>query len=449
MKSFKTVLLLLIVVVFFPAYQASAGAPIVDPYQVYSYEQMLKDIERIQQTYPDIVETDLLGRTEFGRVIWAVKLGSGEPSVFINGSHHAREWITTNITMKMLDRYARAYTKNENYGGYNVRELLDNISIWFVPMVSPDGVVLQQEGLSAFPAEVHDVLVAMNNGSTDFRRWKANALGVDNNRQYPKNWDLIKYVPGQTVYNVWYRSPSKPSYAYYKGEKPFTELENIALRDFTYEIDPEIALSYHSSGRVIYFPSDSPHQQIARGLADLTGYRLVPLNQPAAGYTDWFVDEFNRPAYTPELSYHVGPTNPPLSVIPEEWQRNKYVGLYAAQKGLELSKGRDPGSTGENVYQSGLISLQKAGVAHQNYISHMYFNGSELMIPVRAAEEIGFDVSYSEAERMVALFNGMFRYRICLYDRKLKVRDDYYLAEIRPPGTMYVPAGSLKKLDIR
>ncbi len=413
-----------------------APPPIVNPYQVYTYETMLADLERLQKAYPGIIETDLIGKTEFGRAIWAVRLGTSDVTVFLNGSHHAREWISTCITMKMLDRYARAYYLNERMGEYDVRGVLDQVSIWFVPMVSPDGVALQQEGLRRFPVEVHPRLISINDGSTDFNRWKANARGVDNNRQYPARWEHTVDCPG------------RPSYANFRGESPLSELENKALRDFTYAIKPEIVLSYHSSGRVIYFPGDSPEQQIAEGIADLTGYRLVPLQDPAAGYTDWFVDTFNRPAYTPELSYSVGPTNPPLSVIPEEWQRNKYLGLYVAKEGLRLWEQRRQTGEIDEAFQDYPVEMQdisyltffrEAGLPHDDYISSLFFSEENLMVPLRPlTEKFGFHVNYLAGEHAIEIQNEAQRYRACLQSELIKTGSAAYPVGIRIPDTASV-----------
>ncbi|WP_051541417.1 M14 family zinc carboxypeptidase [Caldalkalibacillus mannanilyticus] len=178
---------------------------IVNPKQVYTYEMMTKDIERLAQQYPDLIEVKSIGQTPYGREIWAVKLGNGTPNVFFNGSHHAREWLTTNLLMDMLDQYAQAYKNKQEISGYNVQSILDHGSIWFVPMVNPDGVTLQQSGLKAFPKEDHKKLIAMNNGGSNFARWKANAQGVDLNRQYPAGWDTIR------------NNVDKPHYMNHKG----------------------------------------------------------------------------------------------------------------------------------------------------------------------------------------------------------------------------------------
>ena len=55
-----------------------------------------------------------------------------------------------------------------------------------------------------------------------------------------------------------------------------------------------------------------------------------------SGFTDWFITEFERPAMTIELSYLVDETEPPLSVFPEEWQRNQFVGIMLVNEAIKI-----------------------------------------------------------------------------------------------------------------
>ncbi|MEJ9159391.1 M14 family zinc carboxypeptidase [Paenibacillus graminis] len=61
---------------------------------------MQRDIERLVKEYPDLVSSESLGQTAYGRQLWAVKLGRGESVLFLNGSHHAREWMTSALLIK-------------------------------------------------------------------------------------------------------------------------------------------------------------------------------------------------------------------------------------------------------------------------------------------------------------------------------------------------------------
>lgn len=103
--------------------------PVVNPEKKYTYQQMVKDIDLLEMMYPDIIEKKIIGKSVEGRHMYAIKLGTGKKEVLINASHHAREHITTNLVMKMLDEYAYAYHKNRTIDGYNNRTKYPLINI--------------------------------------------------------------------------------------------------------------------------------------------------------------------------------------------------------------------------------------------------------------------------------------------------------------------------------
>lgn len=304
---------------------------IVNTKTTYTYEEMVKDIKALKESYPDLVTYKRIGKSHFGRDLWAVKIGKGDSVVFINGSHHAREWMTTTLVMKMMEYYLDGYQTESTIDGYHVKDMLEELSIWFVPMVNPDGVTLQQFGLSKFPEKHHKQLIKMNDNSRDFTRWKANAQGIDLNRQYPAGWNTTSGFKNPYWWN-------------HNGSFPFQTNENKAIRNFTYEINPEMAISYHSSGRVLYWHYHNKKEnynrdyQLATTLGKKTGYALVAPNKNPGGkgYSDWFIKEFAKPAFTPEISYYVGNRHVPLSVFPEVWERNHSIGLWSAAEAYNL-----------------------------------------------------------------------------------------------------------------
>lgn len=313
-KLFLSLLLFLI----FDTNQAHATT------EKYTYERMKQDMIDLANTYQ--LELKKIGQSELGREILAVKVGEGSHSIFITGSHHGREWLTTHVIMNMIEKYAEGYEKNQTLYGHSLR-VFDDISVWFIPMVNPDGVVIQQEGISNLPFLLQEVYLDMNNGENDFSRWKANGLGVDLNRQWPAGWAQIE---GNQRY---------ASYSHYKGEKPVEALETKALLGFTNEIQPLTSASYHTSGRMIYWYYFNGLEHLQRDVelvekvADKTGYQISypPTNAIGGGYTDWFIQTYKKPALTIELSYSVNETSPPLSVLEEEWQRNKEIGIILAE----------------------------------------------------------------------------------------------------------------------
>ncbi|MBY0098505.1 M14 family metallopeptidase [Mesobacillus maritimus] len=312
-------------------YPLLTEAQIVETDKIYTYEMLTENLIDFSQAYPNLITYKSLTTTPKGRDLWAVKMGEGNTSILIHGAHHAREWMTSTLIMKMIETYADAYKKNLSVEGFSP-SILNEVSIWFVPMVNPDGVTLQQYGLDAFPSDLHPKLIKMNKGSLNFKRWKANLNGIDLNRQYPANWENLKGVQ------------KKPSYQFYKGREPIEAEEVNALVDFTREIKPEIAVSYHSTGNVLFwgyhqwglthtteFTKD--YYTIAEKVSELTGYKLEePASyQQGGGYTDWFIQEFEKPALTIEIGSLIKENSLPLDAFPDIWKRNKMIGLFLAE----------------------------------------------------------------------------------------------------------------------
>ncbi|MFJ7745069.1 M14 family zinc carboxypeptidase [Peribacillus sp. NPDC097295] len=348
-----------------------AQSSIVNPNQTYSYANMQKDINKIEKAYPGLVKKEVIGKSEYGRNIYALSLGKGESTVFINGSHHAREWITTNLTMNMIDQYAAAYKSSTNINGYNVKKLLNNTTIWFVPMVNPDGVTLQQSGLKNFPAMDHAKIIKMNGGSKNFKRWKANAKGVDLNRQYSPNWNSLG-------------GPKSPYYKNYNGPKVASSSETKTVLSFVDKIDPEMAISYHSSGQIIFWKyqqTGSRYTQDAKyagKLSTITGYSLVKSKSFGGGFSDWFSNVEKKPAFTIEVSPAVGETHVPLRNYAKIWSQNASIGLYTAQEGYKLFDTRNS-AAGDKVTKQ-IKTYNKTAAKLKNYYSTDIKNESKLKV---------------------------------------------------------------------
>lgn len=299
---------------------------IVNPKVEYTYDQMLFDINLLKTTYPDFITTEVIGKSVDGRDIVAVKVGKGTSEIMFNGSHHAREHITTNLLMEMIDQYAQSYSMGTSFFGYDTRSILNSTSIWFVPMVNPDGVTLVQKGYLS--AKNPNYVLQLNNYSYDFSSWKANVRGVDLNRQYPADWENISGNTG------------KPSSQNFKGYAPLTEPEALALYNFTKNHQFKTATAYHSSGEILYWYFNQSGNDYYRDLSlansykNLTGYSLVqPKPNPSGGgFTDWFIQEMKLPGFTPEVSPYTYGMPVPISYFDMIWDQNKLAGLMLAQE---------------------------------------------------------------------------------------------------------------------
>jgi g-D-glutamyl-meso-diaminopimelate peptidase len=318
---------------FFFTSAPMAFANIVNPHEIYTYEKMKADIWELNKTYEKQLAVKTIGYSHFGRKILAVKLGKGKKNILLMGAHHGREWLTSSLLMEMLETYAKAYQTKENIGPFSTA-LLDEVSIWFIPMINPDGVTIQQGGWRLFPKYYQDNILALNENSYDFSRWKANGMGVDLNRQYPAGWDTLNQ-----------EEVNGPSYQFYKGKRPLATHESKAIVKFTKTVKPLLAASYHTSGREIYWEYKNGKNRkrdlaIAQKVADLTGYDLAapPKESIGGGYTDWFINTFKRPALTIEISPLVKETNPSIAVFSDEWERNELIGMMLVKEAKDKVK---------------------------------------------------------------------------------------------------------------
>lgn len=322
---------LLIFLVSIPLKPAIGIGKIINPKEMYTYKILEEDVSQFRSRYGSILTIKTIGESYFGKNILAIRLGKGDKHVVMVGAHHGREWVTSSLMMNMLEFYAEAYQENKPLGPFSPA-VFDEVSLWFVPMLNPDGVDIQQGNHTNYPPIMRRHLFILNGGSNNFSRWKANGQGIDLNRQYPSGWEELP------------KEPQIPSYQFYRGEKPFQAKEVKALANFTKGINPLIAVAYHSSGREIYWKYKNKYEErdkkLAWKLSMLTGYELgtPPPAAVGGGYTDWFITAFERPGFTIEICPLVKETSPSLVYFDEEWERNKFVGIFLATEARKLAE---------------------------------------------------------------------------------------------------------------
>ncbi len=288
-----------------PSGNTDAFSDIVDPNRTYSYEQMVDDAQALAALYPELISTDVIGHSVEGRDLLLIRLGRGDKKLVLAGAHHAREYMSSTFLMETVDEYAQAYYGSGDFGGYEIKTLLDELTVYIVPMVNPDGVNLVQNGVES-TSNPEKVKSMPRNGG--YEEWKANINGVDLNRQYPCHWEEKD------------SNTDVPSSEMYKGEAAATEPEVQAMMALCNENEFVLAASFHTKGEVIYWADSGTEQaiaaadSIAQTLADVTGYSLQPVSEdPAvygAGFENWFRQDFELPAFCIELTPATGDSAP-------------------------------------------------------------------------------------------------------------------------------------------
>lgn len=270
---------------------------IVKPTNLYSYEQMLSDMESMQARYPKAVFLDSIGNSELGREIPVMRLGNPEADhhVLLQGAIHGREHMTAWLLMAMTD-----YWLSHGILAY------ENICYHIIPMSNPDGVIISQTGvLTEEQQNIYHSDTQKGYTSaymTDYAPlWKANGKGVDINRNFPTGWDKIDKIDA-------------PSSEMFQGEAPFSSAEAAALRDYTLSYDFDVTISYHSTGSLIYYgyddkePVNKASETLAKAVRDISGYDLAgSIGVVGAGYKDWVIDELEIPSLTIEIGCEDSP----------------------------------------------------------------------------------------------------------------------------------------------
>ena len=216
------------------------------------YTSFVADMQGLEDDHPDIAKLENLGSTFRGNDIWAIKISDNaqsnedeeENKVLFIGLHHAREWISLEVPYLLAEHLL------DNYNNPDIKPLVDNLEIWIIPMLNPDGYIYTRSD---------DDDWRKNRRPIPKDLWP-DCQGVDLNRNYGTNaWGTIDndYCSQECVTQYWNLIiPRFHEYETYIGPSPFSELETKAVRDF-FENEkrrPDAVLSYHSSGQQILYP---------------------------------------------------------------------------------------------------------------------------------------------------------------------------------------------------
>jgi carboxypeptidase T len=263
------------------------------------FTEVTARMRSLAELAPDRVSMHEVGRSIEGRAIWALAIGHGDTKMLVNGTQHAREWISTMVTTCVADRLVREYDTNPA-----VRRFVDTTQLWIVPIVNPDGY---------------------QHAWSSNRYWRKNRRGthgVDLNR----NWGVAWGGAGS--------SGSERSEVY-RGTSAFSEPETRALRDLALREHFNLHVDFHSYSQLVMYPwcyTQSPPKDRDRlralgdGMASAlyaahgTRYDLVQCGGAAGTMTDWTYGEAKATSFIIELRPKGGGRNgfvlPPEQIRP-------------------------------------------------------------------------------------------------------------------------------------
>lgn len=266
-----------------------------------TYSQLTELLDSMVSGYPNLLSPKVsIGKSTEGRDLWMWKLSDNpnidenEPEVLFTGLHHARE--AQGMTSAL---YSFLFFVENYHTDSQIRYLIDNREIYFVPVVNPDGYVYNE---------------TTNPGGGGM--WRKNrrlnedfSYGVDLNRNYGVGWGFDNDG-----------SSPDASTNVYRGTSPFSEKETQVIRDFCKSRQFKVALNYHSYGNLLMYPwgftskeltPDSVQFSQLAGFLTQTNHFETGTSFKALGYKtngdadDWmYGDQTAKPkilALTPEV----------------------------------------------------------------------------------------------------------------------------------------------------
>lgn len=296
---------------------------------------MIRDLKDFKKRYNNKISINIIGKSHDNRNIYEVILGNinSKKHVLIHAGIHGREYLTSLLIMKQLEFYLENY-KVKKYHGIKYNNLFNSIAFHLIPMVNPDGITLSQIGIEGIKNKNLKSIIYecyyndLNSMYTcdEFKKylmkWKANARGVDLNRNFDASWDQLKQT-------------TKCSFQNYKGNHINSEPESKALVNLINKYNFIYTISYHSSGNLIYWDyKDSLVKKECSELADIissiTKYIKEKsdnecINVVPGGFKDWVCSKSENPI--PSVTIEVGEGTCPLSILEFKsiWKANYKV----------------------------------------------------------------------------------------------------------------------------
>lgn len=339
-----------------------------DEYHYYTYNEMTDLFHDLKKNHSDIMSLNSIGKSYEGREIWVVKLSDNvnenedEPGILLMGAHHGNEKpsfeVLINLIKHTIEFYEKKNTDDDNDGVINediidgfdndkdglidedpsedrIREVVNNTQIFLIPMVNPDGVEANSRKNCA-----------PNYGPFGFNK-KITSYGVNLNRNYGYKWYLYLILP----FNYYFFINSMDTSFNYRGERPFSENETRAVRDFVKTKNICISLSYHSYGEIIFYPwmytsrktpDEDLYISIGENITKINKYYLLKGRDykiPRYGGTlgtseDWLYGKRKIISYTVELCKSRAPRNP--DVVFEVSLKHIGVNLYICERSWNM-----------------------------------------------------------------------------------------------------------------
>lgn len=335
-------------------------------------------VKKYHSLYPGLTKLISIGKSLEGRDIWALKISDNadideveEPSLLFNSMHHAREIMTPEMGLDIIEYLLDNYDNNNT-----VKEWVNENQIWVIPMFNVDGNN------------------KMWNDDSFWRKNTRGGYGVDLNRNYPQGWNSCNGSSG---------SQSSQTY---RGPKPASEPETRAMMDFIAEYRPVFDISYHSYSELVIYPYGCKGERaqtydvvekIGKKIADLIDYEPGTawelLYNADGGDIDWMYAAYQVIPYVIELNSRWQGFHPRYKKWRDKTvERNRDGWQYLIKRAHESGVRGQVTLNGQNVseYKLTVSKINKGEkVKYQDYLGHR--NGVFHLVLNKGTYELSFE----------------------------------------------------------
>jgi hypothetical protein len=295
----------------------------------HNYAETTTALQQAAASFPALAKLSSVGTSYEGRALNLIKISDNaatdeaEPEVLFTCNQHAREHLTTEMCLHIVDRLTSGYATSTA-----IKNLVDGHEIYVIPNVNPDGSEYDISG-------------------GRYHSWRKNRQPspTDPNRNWSYNWGCCGGSSG-SVSSETYRGPS-----------PFSAPETKAVSDWV--ISRKIGgvqqikthIDFHTYSELVLWPYGYTYSATGPGLTAADAQKFKTLGQQMAatnGYTaeqssglyitdgdinDWMWGTQKILSYTFEMypvSSSPGFYPPDEAIVPQTTRNDKAVDLIIA-----------------------------------------------------------------------------------------------------------------------
>lgn len=222
-----------------------------------SYEKIYYSLWEAARRYSSFTQFRVIGSSHDERMIPMLEIGSGAETVFCLSGVTGTDRHTPRLLVEMALEYCRAIECGwilEDF--YEVKKILEKVSLCLIPVLNPDGFEICGKGYSAVRNPIFRQMLKMQN--TPYGEFACNARGMDIAGNFPTVYYTRKWA----------------------GQEPASENETKALIHIFQEYRSLGLLSFCQAGKKIVccrsqgFSHNQKSYRLARHLQKLSEYKL-------------------------------------------------------------------------------------------------------------------------------------------------------------------------------